>query len=371
MRENVSPANTAVIGLQFGDEGKGQVVDRLTREHDVVVRFNGGANAGHSVRIGTERFALHQLPSGILTPGTRCHIAYGCAVEPDGLLAEIAGLRDKGIEVGANLTISARAHVVLLRHIEEDRRRGTALGTTGRGIGPCYADKAYRDRAVRVGDLFEPGVSEEFTAWARALAPFVTDDEWPDDRRVLFEGAHAVLLDVDHGTYPFVTSSSCTGREMPAGRRIGVAKAYMSRVGEGPFPTEIRGDEAERLRRLGGEYGTTTGRPRRVGWLDLVALRHAVRVAGITEIALTGLTTLQEFGSIKVARAYRLDGDLINRFPARASILERVQPVLEELPDAAALIGEIESQAAPVSLVAIGRSRDELVERATWKAPDA
>jgi len=365
MHSHFSRTNTAVIGLQFGDEGKGQVVDRLTADHDVVVRFNGGANAGHSVWIGNERFALHQLPSGILTPGKRCHIAYGCVVEPDGLLEEIEGLRGKGIDVGANLTISARAHVVLPRHVEEDRRRGKSLGTTGRGIGPCYADKAYRDQAVRVGDLFKPGIDKGFAKWARALEPFVTEDEWPEDRRVLFEGAHAVLLDVDHGTYPFVTSSSCTGRGLPADRRIGVAKAYMSRVGEGPFPTEITGEAAERLRTLGEEYGTTTGRPRRVGWLDLVALCHAVRAAAVTEIALTGLAVLQSLGAYKVVRAYRIDGELTTRFPAQASALGKVEPVTEDLPNAEALVSLIEADVAPVRFVAVGRSREELVERGT------
>src|SRR5262245_59663729 len=363
MRDNFSPANTAVIGLQFGDEGKGQVVDRLTEDHDVVVRFNGGANAGHSVWIGQERFALHQIPSGILSAGKHCRIGYGCVVEPDSLLQEIAGLRSRGIEVGANLTISARAHVVLPRHIEEDRRRGAPLGTTGRGIGPCYADKAYRDRAVRVGDLFEPGIGESFGRWAEALRPFVTEEEWPEDRRILFEGAHAVLLDVDHGTYPFVTSSSCTGLGMPADRRVGVAKAYMSRVGDGPFPTEIKDETAERLRALGDEYGTTTGRPRRVGWLDLVALRHAVRAAAVTEIALTGIAVLKELASFGVARAYRLDGQLTTRFPAHAAALGRAEPVIERLPNAEALIKAIESEVAPVHLVAMGRSREELVER--------
>jgi adenylosuccinate synthase len=362
---HVSRTNTAVIGLQFGDEGKGQVVDRLTEAHDIVVRFNGGANAGHSVWVGAERFALHQLPSGILSPGKRCHIAYGCVVEPDGLLAEIDGLRSRGVEVGANLTISARAHIVLPRHLDEDRRRGRALGTTGRGIGPCYADKAYRDHAVRVGDLFEAGIGQSFGNWAEALAPFVTEEEWPEDRRVLFEGAHAVLLDVDHGTYPFVTSSSCTGLGLPADRRIGVAKAYMSRVGEGPFPTEIKGEPAKRLRALGEEYGTTTGRPRRVGWLDLVALRHAVRAAAVTEIALTGLGVLQRLAAFKVTRAYRLDGALTTRFPAQAAALGRVEPVVEDLPGAEALIHQIEAEVAPVRFVAAGRSREELLERGT------
>jgi adenylosuccinate synthase len=365
MRYTFSPANTAVVGLQFGDEGKGQVVDRLTEDHDVVVRFNGGANAGHSVWIGNERFALHQLPSGILSPGKLCHVAYGCVVEPDALLGEIEGLRSRGVEVGANLTISARAHVVLPRHVEEDRRRCTTLGTTGRGIGPCYADKAYRDRAVRIGDLFEPGIGKSFGKWTEALKPFVTEEEWPENRRVLFEGAHAVLLDVDHGTYPFVTSSSCTGRGLPADRRVGVAKAYMSRVGEGPFPTEIRGAAAEQLRALGDEYGTTTGRPRRVGWLDLVALRHAVRAAAVTEIALTGLAVLQRLAAFKVAKAYRLDGELTTRFPAHAAALGRVEPVIEDLPNAEALIKQIETEVAPVRFVAVGRSREELVERET------
>jgi adenylosuccinate synthase len=238
-----------------------------------------------------------------------------------------------------------------------------AFGTTGRGIGPCYADKAYRDQAVRVGDLFEPGIGKDFEKWAEALEPFVTEEEWPEDQRVLFEGAHAVLLDVDYGTYPFVTSSSCTGLAMPADRRIGVAKAYMSRVGDGPFPTEMGGEAADRLRDLGEEYGTTTGRPRRVGWLDLVALRHAVRSAAITEITLTGIAVLQALGTFKVARGYRLDGELTTRFPAHVAALERAEPVIEDVPDAEELIKVIEAEVAPVRFVAAGRSRADLVER--------
>ena len=280
-------------------------------------------------------------------------------------LEEIEGLRRRGVHVGANLTISARAHVVLPRHVEEDRHRGGTLGTTGRGIGPCYADKAYRDQAVRVCDLFEPGIGKDLGEWAEALKPFVTEEEWPEDRRVLFEGAHAVLLDVDHGTYPFVTSSSCTGRGMPADRRVGVAKAYMSRVGEGPFPTEMGGQAADRLRALGEEYGTTTGRPRRVGWLDLVALRHAVRAAAVTEIALTGIAVLQSFEAFKVAKAYRLDGKFTTRFPAHVAALGRAEPVIEDVPDTDALINLIEAEVAPVRFVAVGRSREELVERGT------
>jgi adenylosuccinate synthase len=363
MRDQAPRSNTAVIGLQFGDEGKGQVVDRLTEDHDVVVRFNGGANAGHSVWVDNQRFALHQLPSGILRRDKLCHIAYGCVVDPERLMVEIETLRSHGVEVGANLTISARAHVVLPRHVEEDGRRGVALGTTGRGIGPCYADKAYRDQAVRVGDLFEPNVSDDFKKWGDALEPFVTEGDWPDDRRVLFEGAHAVLLDVDYGTYPFVTSSPCTGRAMPADTRVGVAKAYMSRVGEGPFPTEIAGALADQIRTLGEEYGTTTRRPRRIGWLDLVALRHAVRAAGISHIALTGIAVLRRLGIFRLAKAYRLDGKVITHFPAQASALARVEPVLEDVPGVDELIEQIETEVAPVRFVARGRSREELVER--------
>jgi adenylosuccinate synthase len=409
----------AVVGLQFGDEGKGQVVDRLAPRDGIVVRFNGGANAGHSVRVGEERYALHQLPSGVLTPGVLGVIAHGAVVDLDGLFEEIDALAARGIRVEERLVVSDRAHLVMPWHLVEDRIRGGTLGTTGRGIGPCYADRAARDVAFRVADLFEapalggrlaaavdlknallgalaahrgepftPLDPGEIAAFCRRAAdrlrPLVADttallsDAAAAGRGLLWEGAHALLIDVDHGTYPYVTSSPCTARGTGATRVVGVAKAYMSRVGLGPFPTEIDGPEAEELRRRGNEYGTTTGRPRRVGRLDLVALRHAVRAAGATEIALTGLGVLAGLDRIRIAEAYRLDGTETADFPPTAAALERAEPVYEDLPGfegdlasarswedlptrARELVARIEATTAPVRHVAVGPKREQLI----------
>lgn len=374
---------TAVVGLQFGDEGKGQIVDALAAEHDVVVRVNGGANAGHSVRIAQERFALHLVPSGILRPETLNVLANGMAIDPGVLIQEIDALRQRGIDVTGRLAISELAHVVMPWHIIEDRLRDrlSGLGTTGRGIGPAYADKALRDCAIRVGDLLDTAaldsrlhhivglknvvlgalaelVGEAFdgfdaasiaatcATWAQRVKPYVTDtstlllDALNGGRRLLVEGAHAASLDIEQGTYPYVTSSVClpngiaAGAGLPdghVGRVIGVVKAYTSRVGAGPFATEFHGREADRLRERGNEYGTTTGRPRRVGALDLPAVARLARIGGVTEIALTGLGVLHQ----------------------------------DPLRDGAELIERIESEIAPVTYVAVGPGRDDLLVRAS------
>ncbi|MEY2419982.1 MAG: adenylosuccinate synthase [Acidimicrobiaceae bacterium] len=374
---------TVVAGLQFGDEGKGQVVDALAAEHDVIVRVNGGANAGHSVRVAGERFALHLVPSGILRPTTLNVLANGVAIDPDVLLEEVDGLRQRGIEMDGRLVLSHAAHVVMPWHTVEDRLRDRAsgLGTTGRGIGPAYADKALRDCAIRVCDLLDPGtlsrrvpeivavknatlgalaghVGEAFepfgaaaigdrcAAWGEVLRPFVVDtsellfDALDDGRRVLVEGAHAAGLDVEQGTYPYVTSSVClpngvaAGAGLPdgcLGRVVGVVKAYTSRVGAGPFPTESHGTDADWLRERGREYGTTTGRPRRVGGLDVPAIARLARVGGVTEVALTGLGVLFD----------------------------------DPLREGAETIQQIETCIAPVTYVAVGPARDELLSRAS------
>jgi adenylosuccinate synthase len=368
---------TVVCGLQYGDEGKGQVTDHLAGEYDIVVRVNGGANAGHSVRLGDEKYALHLLPSGILRPKTMNVIANGVALDPEVLLDEIDGLRARGVEIGDNLAVSNRAHVVLPWHRIEDRLRDrlSGIGTTGRGIGPAYADKAYRDTAIRVDDLldeerigerlalatriknatvgavaelvgepFEPFDAESLTGkcreWAERLRPFAMDTagfigaEMAAGGRVLFEMAHAAELDIEQGSYPYVTSSVClphgaaAGAGVPAaaiGRVVGVAKAYTSRVGEGPFPTEIFGEEADRLREKGSEFGTTTGRPRRIGLFDFEAVARNARIGGVTEIALTGLGVVPE--------------------------------------EADRLIARIEAEIAPVRYVATGPGREQLRER--------
>ena len=337
--------HTAVAGLQWGDEGKGKIVDLLTADHDVIVRYNGGANAGHTVVVGDQKYSLHLIPAGILSPDKTCVIANGVVVDPEKLVEEIEGLRGRGIEVGDNLRVSDRAHVVMPYHKEHDAALERVLsqaiggsgdhsiGTTRRGIGPAYADKVHRSTALRVGDLLDPdrlrsklrvicavrsrelealGVSappldpaelaERAEALGRRIAGHVTDSTYllhdcvAEGRSLLFEGANACLLDIDHGTYPYVTSSNCSTLGISAGtglpgipsagvdRVLGIMKAYATRVGAGPFPTELGQCEiGDRIRERGHEYGTTTGRPRRCGWLDLVAVRYSAMVCGATE----------------------------------------------------------------------------------------
>jgi len=391
--------HTAVVGLQWGDEGKGKIVDWLAEGFDVVVRYNGGANAGHSVVVGDQRFALHLVPCGILRPGTLNLVANGVVVDPPVLLDEMAGLAARGVEIGDNLRISDRAHVVFPYHKQADELleaamaaaagnevtggAAGAIGTTGRGIGPCYADKATRATAVRVGDLYEPaeafrrklrfvagvknamqeglarsigrpfapidpdGLADTFLGHAERLRPHVADtgallhEAMAAGRRVLFEGGNGALLDVDHGSYPFVTSSNASalgiyaGAGVPGGRVgriVGVVKAYTTRVGGGPLPTEQAGDVGGHLRERGREYGTTTGRPRRCGWLDLVAVRHTARLCGATELAVMLLDVLAGLDTLKVCVGYRHAGRTIDTFPASAALLGAVEPVYETLP---------------------------------------
>lgn len=388
--------SSAVVGLQWGDEGKGKLVDLLAAEHDAVVRYNGGANAGHSVVVGGERYALHLVPSGILYPGKLAVIGNGVVVDPDKLLEEIAGLHARGVDT-SGLVISDRAHVVMPYHKAEDALREETLrgaqserhtgetvlrvgeiGTTKRGIGPAYADKAYRASAIRVGDLLRPDVlagkvelaclfknalldglggdHEKFDPRAltarlldvgQKLKPLVRDtvyllhDLLAQGKRILFEGGNATLLDVDHGTYPFVTSSVCSalgigpGTGVPPqriGRILGVCKAYCTRVGAGPMPTEQVNDVGQRIRERGREYGTTTGRPRRCGWMDLVALRYAAMVNGATAFALTMLDVMAGFDEINVCTAYRCNGETIDRFPPDGHTLRDCEPVYNTLP---------------------------------------
>jgi len=396
MPENL-PQCTAVVGLQWGDEGKGKLVDLLARQHDLIVRYNGGANAGHSVVVRGERFALHLVPSGILAPGATTVIGNGVVVDPERLLEEIEGLEARGLDTGG-LKVSSRAHVVLEYHKAEDGLRedllasgsfgtrvgaGTSqeIGTTRRGIGPCYADKVTRATGVRMGDLLRPevlgrkvelactmknalfaglaasngiewepfdpeSIIKEALEHGRRLGDRITDttylvhDALDAGQRVLFEGANATLLDVDHGTYPFVTSSnSCVlgagpGSGVPGhriDRVIGVLKAYSTRVGGGPMPTELCDSTGERIRERGREFGTTTGRPRRVGWLDLVALRYSCMINGVTEIAVMLLDVLAGFDELRVCTAYEIGGVRTDRFTPDAEDLGRVVPVYETL----------------------------------------
>jgi adenylosuccinate synthase len=371
---------TVVVGAQWGDEGKGKIVDLLAQESDVVCRYQGGPNAGHTIIVDGETFKIRQVPSGVVS-GKRSLIGAGCVVDPEVLLGELDELAERGLDP-AIVAVSGNAHLIMPWHVAIDqaseRRLGNLqIGTTRRGIGPCYADKASRI-GIRVQDVLdakilrqkievalaekniwlervyevEPFNLEEvagrYESYAKRLRPYVADTSLIVDRalrdgdRVLFEGAQATLLDLDHGTYPFVTSSSTVAANAAAGigvgptridRVIGVAKAYVTRVGEGPFPTEIEGPDQERVRELGGEVGTVTGRIRRCGWLDVVALRYAVRVNGITALALTKLDVLSEFAELPVCIAYRLpSGEQTTEFPAHQSDFHAAEPVYDRLP---------------------------------------
>ena len=371
---------TVIVGAQWGDEGKGKIVDLLAQESDVVCRYQGGPNAGHTVIVAGETFKFRQLPSGILS-GKVSVLGAGCVVDPEVLLGEIDDLEGRGISADP-LKISGNAHLIMPWHIaidgaSEKRLGKLQIGTTRRGIGPAYADKATRI-GIRVQDLLDPkilrqkietalaeknvwlvrvyehepfeleDVASRYEAFAQRLRPYVADTSLLVDdairagQRVLLEGAQGTLLDLDHGTYPFVTSSNPIAGAAATGlgigptridRVIGVAKAYVTRVGEGPFPTEIEGPDQERLRELGGEYGTVTGRERRCGWLDIVGLRYAARLNGLTSLALTKLDVLSSFSELPVCVRYRLrDGTETSEFPAHQSDFHHCEPVYEVLP---------------------------------------
>ncbi|MFO7537840.1 MAG: adenylosuccinate synthase [Chloroflexota bacterium] len=375
-----------LIGAQWGDEGKGRFTDLLATQMDIVGRYSGGDNAGHTVTIGEEVFKLHLIPSGIIHKGVTCLIGGGTVVNPAVLLQEMAGLAERGIDVGPDhLKVSRKAHLITPAHIALDKakeaaRGSEAIGTTLRGIGPAYTDKAGRT-GLRAGLLSDPegladaiqahidhhnqtlttiygaealdatAVAADFAAYAQQLAPHLVDETillheaLAQGQQILAEGAQGTLLDLDHGTYPFVTSSypTAAGALMGLGigprhveRVIGVAKVFTSRVGSGPFPCELTGESAVRLRGTGenpwDEYGTTTGRPRRVGWLDLVLLHHAVRINGLTEIVLTKLDILSGLPQLPVCVAYELDGQTTTYLPPDIEALARCRPIYETVP---------------------------------------
>ena len=374
--------NICVVGLQWGDEGKGKVVDILAERSDVVVRYGGGSNAGHTVVIGDSRFALHLLPSGSIREGVTCVIANAVVLDPEVLIGEIDGLAERGISLDGRFLISENAHVVLDYHKKEDQLREESLGkrkigTTIRGIGPCYADKVGRSYAVRVGDfrdlaalkdklqtvlayknkLFsalyqaEPmdagAIFEKCRAYAEWLVPFTTDTteflhtSIEQGKSVLFEGAQGSLLDLDHGTFPFVTSSNSSSLGLPSGcgvparmvdKYIGVIKAYTTRVGAGPFPTEQDNETGDFIREAGHEYGTTTGRPRRCGWFDGVAAAYGVRIGSIDALVLLHLDTLTGLKELEVCRAYEIEGQEKTFFPANIARLAQAKPIYETLP---------------------------------------
>ena len=373
-------SSIVVVGTQWGDEGKGKITDFLAEQADVIARFSGGNNAGHTIQFGGETYKLHLVPSGIFYKDKLAVIGNGVVVDPVALLKELDGLNERGISTD-NLRISNRAQVILPYHLAQDeyeeRRRGdNKIGTTKKGIGPAYVDKAQRI-GIRMADLLEKETFErrlkenieyknayfkgmfnetcptfdeifdEYYAAGQRLKDYVTDtakildDANVADQKVLFEGAQGVMLDIDHGTYPFVTSSNPVAGNVTVGtgvgptsvsKVIGVCKSYTSRVGDGPFPTELFDEDGHHIREVGREYGTTTGRPRRVGWFDSVVLRHSRRVSGITDLSINSIDVLTGLDTVKICTAYELDGEKITEYPANLDQLRRCKPIFEELP---------------------------------------
>ena len=429
---------TCVIGLQWGDEAKGKIVDLLTAQSDIVVRYQGGANAGHTVVFGGVKYKLSLIPSGIFRPEVKSVVASGVVVDPEAILGEIERLRDSGVEIEKNLLISDRAHVIFPWHKEEDRLmndsgvRSEAIGTTMRGIGPCYRDKVGRSTAIRIGDLYRPDFPEkvrkicalknrslpgmaptdevretvkpldaekivaDYTSYAERLKPFVGDvvnyllDAVDANKKMLLEGAQGSLLDVDYGTYTYVTSRNSSGVGVLAGsglpatfikRVVGIVKAYTTRVGGGPFPTELKNDVGQRIRDRGNEYGTVTRRPRRCGWFDAVAARYTSRLGGATELSVMLLDVLSGFEEVNICVAYELDGKRITYFPSDVDDLARVVPIYETLPgwseeiDGVTSYDDLPTNAKnylerlsqvvgkPVSIVSVGPSREQTIVR--------
>ncbi|KLU59164.1 adenylosuccinate synthetase [Peptococcaceae bacterium CEB3] len=422
-------AAVVLIGVQWGDEGKGKITDYLAAQADMVVRYQGGNNAGHTVVKEGEEFKLHLIPSGILYSEKTCVVGNGVVLDPAVILDELRQLRERGVRSG-KLLISGKAQVIMPYHrvldsLEEQARAERKIGTTKRGIGPCYMDKAARI-GIRVADLLDPEefalklrgnvqeknvlltkvygaepldfqpIYDEYLAFGEALRPYVVDaslvinETIQAGEKVLFEGAQGTLLDLDHGTYPYVTSShpiaggACTGAGVGPtriDRVVGVVKAYTTRVGEGPFPTELLEETGEMIRDKGREFGTTTGRARRCGWFDAVIARYAVRVSGISDLAMTKLDVLTGLKSVKICVGYRVDGEVLYEFPQSLKVFQRSQPVYEEVPgwqedisevrnfedlpaNARLYIEKIEQlTGVPVTLVAVGPGREQTIVR--------
>jgi len=424
-------ASLSVFGAQWGDEGKGKIIDLLARDADVVARYQGGSNAGHTVIVGEEKYVLHLIPSGILHSGKVNVVGNGVALDPLTFMEEVDGLRARGIPVEAtNLLLSTSAHVILDHHrrldgLAETWRGGGRIGTTGRGIGPCYADKASRT-GLRVSDLLEPvrcrerlsaalleknalftgvheadalaleGQVEKYVAVGERLRPFVCDsgaylrEAHTQGKSLLFEGAQGVMLDIDHGTYPYVTSSNTGANGIPSGagfpakkvdRLIGIAKAYCTRVGEGPFPSEDHGESGERLGREGNEFGATTGRPRRCGWFDSVAVRYALELNGADGWIMTKLDVLDSFETIRVGTSYKVDGEEVMTWPVGCTDLDMIEVQYEELPGwkedisgvrryedlptaTRAYVEWVEERVgAPILMLSVGPERDQVIPR--------
>ena len=425
-------ACTCVVGLQWGDEAKGKIVDLLTHDHDFVVRYNGGANAGHTVVRDGKTYKLSLLPTGILSPNLRAVIGNGVVVNPVRFLEEVRTLREAGIAIGDNLLLSNHAHLIFPYHVEEERltEQGAeqAIGTTGRGIGPCYQDKVSRSNGIRVGELLHPehlrqrlaaivprknillkalgteakrfdaqALCDEYLGYAEHMRPHITDttvllhQALRAKKSILFEAAQGSLLDVDHGTYPFVTSSNSSttgvwsGSGVPARnltRIIGIIKAYTTRVGRGPFPTELDDGPhglGERIRQKGREFGTVTGRPRRCGWFDAMSVRHTAMLGGVDELAVMLLDVLSVVEEIKICTGYEMNGARIDHFPGDSFLLEKCRPVYETLPgwntdiSRARKLADLPPAARryldrlseilelPVSIVSVGPDRDQTI----------
>ena len=421
----------SVFGAQWGDEGKGKIIDLLARDADVVVRYQGGSNAGHTVIVGEEKYVLHLIPSGILHGGKVNVVGNGVALDPLTFMDEVDGLRDRGISVEPEtLRLATNAHVILDHHrkldgLSEAWRGGGRIGTTGRGIGPCYADKASRT-GLRVSDLLEPercrerlsaalleknalfanvheadGLEleeqvEKYVAVGERLRPFVCDtgaylrEAHAEGKSLLFEGAQGVMLDIDHGTYPYVTSSNTGANGIPSGagfpakhvdRLIGIAKAYCTRVGEGPFPSEDHGEAGERLGTAGHEFGATTGRPRRCGWFDSVAVRYALDLNGADGWIMTKLDVLDAFETICVGTSYKVDGEETLTWPVGYTDIDAVEVQYEELPGWQEDISGVrkyeelpaatrsyvewveERVGAPILMLSVGPERDQVIPR--------
>lgn len=418
-------STVVVVGTQWGDEGKGKITDFLAEKADVVARYQGGNNAGHTILIQNKKYKLTMIPSGIFNENKICVIGNGMVVNPAALVEEIEYIRNSGFSVD-NLKISDRAHIIMPYHLvldalEEDRKAENKIGTTRKGIGPCYMDKAARN-GIRMADLMMPeeftekarrlvaeknqiitqvyggepldadSIIREYLAYAEHLRPYVTDtsvvlnDAIDAGKKVLFEGAQGVMLDIDQGTYPFVTSSNpsaggvCIGSGVGPSKIkqvIGVAKAYTTRVGDGPFPTELAGELAQWIRDKGNEYGTVTGRPRRVGWFDSVVVRHARRVSGITGLSLNSLDVLTGLETVKICTAYRYRGQLIEHYPASLKVLAECEAVYEELPGWSEDISDVkrledlpantrrfvqrvsELTGIPIAIFSVGRNREQ------------
>lgn len=373
-------SSVVVVGTQWGDEGKGKITDFLSKQAEVVARYQGGDNAGHTIVFNDTKYKLHLIPSGIFYSDKTCVIGNGMVVNPKSLVTELAYLHERGVSTD-NLRISNRAHVILPYHqlqdkLEEDAKGDAKVGTTLKGIGPCYMDKAARI-GIRIADLLDKEVFaeklktvlaiknrmfvkmyevdaiefddifEEYYAYGQQFAKYVCDtsvvlnNALEEEQKVLFEGAQGVLLDIDHGTYPFVTSSNAASGGVSSGAGIGpskihhvvgVCKAYTSRVGDGPFPTQLDDEIGHTIREVGKEYGTTTGRPRRVGWFDSVVVRHSRRVSGITDLCLNSIDVLTGLETLKICTAYEFEGKLLDEYPPNFRVLEQCKPVFEELP---------------------------------------